>query len=207
MAGVPMLQFLNQYGLIQLGASHELIVPGRIVTKKVARPVAYLKNLLEGTSDEWPTRLIRATLPDQLVWDSDLTGKASLKIPGIITIGGGLRRAAKGRFSVSQVHARVFSLLELDEVNLRVRVEQWRRNPRAKPLYKRVKGKTVVQSTWYASELTLHLEAPREIDMSAKVPVKKITVAGEGEFKWTSKTTLKIKGNDKVPFAIQGWII
>ena len=183
MASVPMLQFLNQYGLIQLGASHELIVPGRIVTKKVARPVAYLKNLLEGTSDEWPTKLIKATLPDQVVWDIDLRGKASLKIPGIITIGGGLRRAAKGTFSVSQVHARVFSLLELDEVNLRVRVEEWRGNPEAKRLYRQVRGKIVVQSTWYASELTLDLEAPRELDMSAEVPIKNITVAGEGEFK------------------------
>jgi hypothetical protein len=206
---VPILQFLRQYGLIQLGASYELIVPGRIVTPKVARPIAYLKNLFEGTNDEWPTELIDANLPYQVVWENDLAGKVSLKIPGIITIGGGLKNAAKGTFSVSQVHARVFDRQrqDLQEMNLCVRLDEWRKRPSAKNLYKRVRRRLVVQSTWYTSELTLELEAPGGVDMSAEVPVNQIKVSGEGKFEWTSKTALNVKGNDKVPFAIQGWKI
>ena len=209
MAGVPILQFLENLGLIQLGASHEFIVPGRVVTNKVARPIAYLRNLLEGTNDEWPTTLIDGSLPDHVVWESDLRGKSSLKIPGIVNIGGGLEKAVKGTFSISQVHARVYdkNRRDLEEANLKVQVEKWRMEPESRQLYKQVKGRIAVQSTWYAAELTLDLEAPRGIDMSAEVPVKKIKVAGEGRFEWTSKTSLKINGSDKVPFAIQGWKI
>jgi len=209
MSKVPMLQFLRNYGLIQLGASNETIVPGRIVTRKTAKPIAYLKNLLEGTLDEWPTQSVNANLPFRVVWDNDLTGKSSLKIPGILTVGGGLKRAAKGTFKISQVHSCVYDKqrMDLDEVRLQVRVNEWRKDPKSKPLYKRIKGKLVVQSTWYASEFTLELDAPSGIDLSAEVPVKKIAVDGGGEFKWTTKTTLKVKGSDRVPFAIQGWII
>ena len=53
----------------------------------------------------------------------------------------------------------------------------------------------------------MELEAAGEIDVSAEVPIKKIMVAGQGELKWTSKATLKVRGNGKVPSAIQGWII
>ncbi|OGN93485.1 MAG: hypothetical protein A2Z75_00665 [Chloroflexi bacterium RBG_13_50_10] len=206
---VPVLQFLSKYGLIQLGASHELIVPGAVVTPKVAKRIAYLKDLLEGTNDEWPTELIEAKIPDEVVWENDLKGKVSLRIPGIITIGGGLKNATKGTFSVSEVHTRVFDKRrhDLQELNLCVKADKWRKEPGAKPLYKHVRHKLVVQSTWYASELTLDLKAPGGVDLSAEVPVHQIKVAGEGQSEWTSKTTLKIKGNDKVPFAIQAWEI
>jgi hypothetical protein len=209
MSNVPMFQFLKEYGLILLGASSEMIVPGRIVTRRMARPIAYLKNLLEGTQDEWPTMSINADLPYQVVWDNDLTGKTSLKVPGILTVTGGLKQAAKGTFTISAVRSSVFDKkrMDLDEVRLQIRVAEWGKNPKTKPLYKRVKGHVVAQSTWFASEFTLELEAPKGVDLSATVPVEKITVDGGGEIQWTNKTTLKVKGNERVPFAIQGWVI
>lgn len=209
MANVPMMQFLGEYGLVQLGASSEMIVPGRVIARKAGRPIAYLKNVLEGTQDEWPTLLVNANLPYQVVWDNDLTGRSSLRIPGILTVAGGLAKAARGTFTISQVHSCVFDRkrMDLDEVRLQLRVDEWCKDPKAKPLYRRIRGQMVVQSTWYASEFTLELEAPGGVDLSATVPVKKITVDGGGEVKWTSKTTLKVKGSDKVPFAIQGWVI
>jgi len=209
MSNVPMLQFLKEYGLIQLGASSEMIVPGRVVTRKIARPIAYLKNLLECTQDEWPTMSVNANLPYQVVWDNDLTGKSSLRVPGILTVAGGLRKAARGTFTISKVHSCVFDKkrMDLDEVRLQLRVDEWGRNPDVKPLFRRIRGQMVVQSTWFASEFTLELEAPHGVDMSVAVPVKKITVDGGGEIKWTDKTTLNVKGSDRVPFAIQGWVI
>ncbi len=209
MSGIPMFQFLKEYGLIQLGASSEMIVPGRVVTRKIARPIAYLKNLLEGTQDEWPTMSINADLPYQVVWDNDLTGKTSLKIPGVLSVAGGLKKVAKGTFTISKVRSCVFDRkrMDLDEVRLQLRVDQWCRDPKMKPLYRRVKGHIVVQSTWYASEFSLELEAPHGVDLSVSVPVKKITVDGGGEIKWTNKTTLKVRGSGRVPFAIQGWVI
>ena len=84
---------------------------------------------------------------------------------------------------------------------------QWKKSPGNKQLFQKLKGKVVIQSAWYASELTLALAAARGVDLSVEVPVDKILVAGTGTVNWSGKTTLKITGNDKVPFAIQGWEI
>ena len=97
--------------------------------------------------------------------------------------------------------------MDLDEVRLQLRVDEWCKDPKVKLLYRRIRGQMVVQSTWYASEFTLELEAPHDVDLSAAVPVKNITVGGGGVIKWTNKTTLSVKGSDRVPFAIQGWVV
>jgi len=209
MTGLEMSQFLKEYGLILVGASNETIVPGAILDpdRGYAR-IAYLKNQLEGTNDEWRTQMVEGHVSDNVVWDRSLKGKASLKIEGLIGIGGGLGKADKGTFSISTVKTRVFVDQGLEEIPLRARVQTWSQDPNSKVAYKLIHHKSVVQSTWYASEFTLEFDTARNVDVSADVKkISNVPVVAGGSAEWEGKNRLKVTGNDRVPFAIRAWKI
>jgi hypothetical protein len=203
-------QFLRGYDrLVLVGASHEYILPGIIISKTRAQLVAKLEYLLDGTNDKWLTKLIEADLPDEVIWDNNLKGKSSLKIPGIVNISGGLTKADKGTVTIGKVHSRQFDINRPDlmELSLRERIKKWRKSsPEAKRMYRRIKGKRLICASWYATEIVLKLEAPRAVDLQAEIKAK-IQADGGGQVEWVDKTSLKIAGNDKVPFAIQYWEI
>lgn len=204
MASIPMPQVLKKHGLRLLAVSDENIRPGLIVARKRPRPLADLEDLLDGTAGTWPTARVAGHIVDEIAWEKNLAGKASLSIPGMINIGGGLQRAQKGTFSISKVTTVHLSRSDLMEVRLRARLQQWRKEPGHRPLWERIDEQLFVESTWFCEEYSLEFQTGSGVDVRAEIEPN-IDVGASAEVKWTSKTKLKVVGNTKVPFAIRGW--
>jgi hypothetical protein len=206
MANVPMPQVLRRWGLLLLGASSEEIVPGVVLDRRTFQRIAYLKNLLEGSEDLWPTQLIDGHIPDVVQWERSLRGRASLVIPGVIAIRGGLGPATGGRFSISQVATRVLRSQYLDDVRLQVRLEEWAQERSNRRYHRRIRRNLFVESTWYAQEYTLELLGTRGADLEAEV-AENINVGAGASAEWASGTTVRVTGNTRVPFAVRRWVI
>ncbi|MBM3473115.1 MAG: hypothetical protein FJX75_07615 [Armatimonadetes bacterium] len=206
MASLPMQQVLRKYGLRLLPISDEGVVPGIVCARKRLQPKASLEQILEGKTGVWPTRLVQGLIVDNVVWEKSLSGKGSLNIPGIIDIGGGLSGAQKGTFSISKVTTRQLDSAALMEASLRVRLNEWRAQPGHRPMWRQIDDELFVESIWFCEEYSLDLATGSGANLKAEV-AGNITVGGDAEVKWTSTTTLKVKGNTKVPFAVRVWQI
>jgi hypothetical protein len=217
MARVPLQQFLREYGLLCLGASNMTYVPGSIVDReKKFRNIGYLKNVLEGTENEWPTELVEGHIPDSVEWGKSLKGRASLSIPGVIDIGGGLSEVAGGKFHITGVKTRVLEGQNLSAIRLQLAVYQWLQEWRALPqgpernlqqrLWRSIRGTLVVQSTWFAAEYSLDFDASGGADIKAETEGN-VNVGAGADYEWTTRTRLKVTGNDRVPFAMRWWRI
>ena len=205
-AALSMPQFLQKHGLRLLAVSDEGVVPGVILAKKKLRPIASLEQLLDGTSGKWTTKLMQGHIVDEITWERNLGGRISLNIPGIITIGAGLKRAKRGAFSISKVSVRAFTKADLMEVPLKLRLGDWSRKQPNKKAWKMIDGHWFGESTWFCEEYTLDFQVQAGADLKADV-VGDVTVGAGADIKWVSKTKLKVTGNDKVPFAAGVWEI
>lgn len=206
MPSIPMPQVLRKHGLRLLVVSDETLRPGLVVARKRPRPLADLEDILDGTSGKWPSARFEGHIVDEITWEKDLGGKASLSIPGIIKIGGGLQRALKGTFSISRVTTVQLTRSDLMEVRLRARLQEWRRKPSNRSIWKGIDDEVFVESTWFCEEYSLEFQTASGVDLQVEVNAN-IDVGAGAEFKWSSKTKLKVVGNDKVPFGIRGWRI
>jgi len=199
-----MPQVLREWGLRLLGASSEEIIPGAVLNPdRGFQREWYLRHALDGSTEEWPTKLCDGVIAN-VDWERSLGGKASLRIPGIVTIGGGLQRAQKGSFHINEVKTRIFTLPELDDIPLQLRVRDWHSDPANLPKWRKLRGKWFVESTWYATDYLLELKGASGADIQAEV-AGDITVGLGADVEWVNARTIRVTGNTSVPFAIRYW--
>ena len=193
-------QFLRKYGITLLPVSVETTKPADILKKEKRGhfPYTHLGKVIEKPASTWKDVWVGASITQESVSRTlSLNGKYSLKSMGV-NINGGLAKAKSATYTISGIKAKKLETTDTMEV------ENFLTDIKSKKpaIWKKIRGKSFVEMTFYATEFTISFDVEGNVDLSAEVAGKLTHDAG-ASVKWTSKTVLKIAKNNNIPFGVK----
>jgi hypothetical protein len=202
MASIRFPQFLRRYGITLLFVSTTDVIPGAIIEKKKKSffPIGRLHQIFGDPAADWATELKDANFAYGTVERSlSLKGKSSLTEFGV-DVSGGLRRAKKVKFGITNVICRSFETQ--NKLTIIPRLNTLRLTDKA--TWDLVNDKWIADYTYYASEVTFDFDVDAGVDLKAEIE-NKINLSADAGIEWTSKRSFTITKNQNVPFGFSGW--
>jgi len=198
-------QYLKKHGLYLLLFANERHLPGLILKRKgdAFREHDKLRKYLKVHNLSWQTELVEADMPEVIEGSRQVGAGGNLILP-FLTISGGLDASRFVDFKISAVEQRIF----IDD-NL------WLWNPLSEMLAQlkedkpkiwktKLKGRYLVQSTWYASKYEVRFGRALKGDLDAKFQQQISPTAG-GRMNIDSKNKIvNFFKSTRVPFGFQG---
>jgi hypothetical protein len=197
-------QYLKDHGLYLLLFSNKKYVPGSILRRK-GDAFHHHDNLslrLKDPKLSWETELVDANIP-QVIEGSRQVGAGGKLILPFLKINGGLNANRFVDFRISAVDQRIFTDNKLFLWNHLLGRLQWLRH--AKPdIWKRIKGRYLVLSTWFAREYEVSLGRALTGNLNANFQKKISPTAGAQMNIDSTNKILNVSGNLRIPFAFHG---
>lgn len=190
-------------GLNVLRLSSATYLPGAMVdTKKNDLRVGHTKDIFKDVpKDNWDLDY----LPGNIILE-DVKGQtkigAKTNFLGIFNLKSGVKSSYDISYSIDEITCCEFKVTS--QIELEFQLADLEKSSKEK--WKKVKGKTIITSSYFAKSFTLTFK--RSGKVAANVDIKKeIDITAGVNVEWKTDGKIVIAENDKVPFGVRGFII
>jgi len=191
-------------GLNVLRFSNPLYIPGAIIDQgENDLRVGHIKDIIKDVPDDhWAVD----KMPGNLLVEESIVGNtkigAGANFLGVFNFKSSIKTGYDLDYEISEIVCSEF--LTSSQVTLELKLNQIEKNDRE--TWKVLKGRTLITVAFYAK--TFNLTFKRSGKISAKAEVEKdINVNGDVNIEWKTEGSVKISGNELVPFGVRGFKI